>query len=367
MKTIKKNLSVSLPYQFSISKSIHNCELLFFDIETTGFSPDVSSIYLIGCCYYQNNTWNLIQYFADDYISEKTMLESFLNFAKTYKVMIHFNGNGFDIPYIQKKLSYYNMNFSFDSFLQIDLYKKIFPYRKILGFSNLKQKTLENYLNLPRKDMYSGGDLIDVYVTYMKHKFSHSTELDKDLSKLLLHNEEDVTNLIGLTALLAYSDLFEEKPDSCSYQVNENNLSITVHLNNPLPAAFQYRTDGLSLFAENTDVQFTINCKQDELKYFYSNYKDYYYLPKEDMAIHKSVAEFVEKEYRTKAKASNCYTKKTGIFLPQFHGNLTPVFQTAYKGKEHFIELTDKFLSDSQILLEYVSVLLEHLLQINRK
>ena len=43
---------------------------------------------------------------------------------------------------------------------------------------------------------------------------------------------------------------------------------------------------------------------QDTLKYFYDNYKDYFYLPKEDTAIHKSVATYVDKDFRQKAKTA---------------------------------------------------------------
>ena len=40
---------------------------------------------------------------------------------------------------------------------------------------------------------------------------------------------------------------------------------------------------------------------EEEMKYFYSNYKNYYYLPDEDTAIHKSVASYVDKKYRVQA------------------------------------------------------------------
>ena len=32
-------------------------ELLFFDIETTGFSGDTSSLYLIGCTWHRDGRW----------------------------------------------------------------------------------------------------------------------------------------------------------------------------------------------------------------------------------------------------------------------------------------------------------------------
>ena len=44
--------------------------ICFFDIETTGLSAAVSSLYLIGTITFENNEWVLNQWFADDYVSE---------------------------------------------------------------------------------------------------------------------------------------------------------------------------------------------------------------------------------------------------------------------------------------------------------
>ena len=233
--------------------------------------------------------------------------------------MIHFNGSGFDIPYLQKKLLHYNMSFSFDSFLQVDLYKKIFPYKKLLGLPNLKQKTVEDFLKLPRKDMYSGKELIEVYVQYMKDKFGHKASLQKEQNLLLLHNEEDVANLIRLTSILAYSDLLEETPTSYSFTKEEHLFRLEYFLRNPILNPITLSLPEITFSVADNIVHLDIPCITCELKYFYPNYKDYYYLPMEDTALHKSVAGFVDKKHRQKAKASNCYSKKTGVFLPQFH------------------------------------------------
>lgn len=362
MQIVNKKLSVSIPYQFSAGKSMNSSQILFFDIETTGLSADISSIYLIGCCYYENNCWHLIQFFADDYISEQSILEHFADLAKDFQVMIHYNGNVFDIPYLQKKFLQYHMNFSFDSFLQIDLYKKIFPYKRVIGLENLKQKTVEQFLGLPRKDDYSGKQLIDVYVNFMKEKFGHKKEMKEDLEKLLLHNEEDVCNLIQLTQVMAYSDIFEEVPESCLAVHTESGMEFHLSFRNPVKAAIQCDIPSLQFFASDTSVILTVPCLNDELKYFYPNYKDYYYLPAEDKAIHKSVAEFVDREYRVKAKASTCYTKKQGTFLPQFHGDMEPAFRADYKDKESYLEMTEAFLSSPEQVTGYTSVLLHSLL-----
>ncbi len=48
--------------------------------------------------------------------------------------------------------------------------------------------------------------------------------------------------------------------------------------------------------------------KDGRIKLFYENYKDYYYIPSEDEAIHKSLAEFVSKENKNRCNSKNCYT-----------------------------------------------------------
>ena len=64
-------------------------------------------------------------------------------------------------------------------------------------------------------------------------------------------------------------------------------------------------------------MELSIRVYKGTLKYYYPNYKDYYYLIYEDTAIHKSVGEFVDKDARIKATKETCYTKKDGTFLPQ--------------------------------------------------
>ena len=41
--------------------------ILFFDIETTGLSPNVSSLYMIGVMFFDNSdgNWHLKQFFAE--------------------------------------------------------------------------------------------------------------------------------------------------------------------------------------------------------------------------------------------------------------------------------------------------------------
>ena len=54
-------------------------DILFLDIETTGFSAKSSNLYLIGCSYYEDGEWQLIQWLAENYEEENEVLKAFLD------------------------------------------------------------------------------------------------------------------------------------------------------------------------------------------------------------------------------------------------------------------------------------------------
>ena len=142
-------------------------EVLFFDIETTGFSAKTSYLYLIGCLYFQEGAPKIKQWFAETPSDEPVLLFEFFEFLKNFKYLIHYNGNGFDIPYLMQKCAHYNLSYNFESIKSVDLYKILSPFKSLLKLENLKQKTVENYLGISRKDVYNGGELISVYLEYI--------------------------------------------------------------------------------------------------------------------------------------------------------------------------------------------------------
>ncbi|MDE6737678.1 MAG: hypothetical protein K2K07_01090, partial [Lachnospiraceae bacterium] len=84
----------------------------------------------------------------------------------------------------------------------------------------------------------------------------------------------------------------------------------------------------------------------------------YYYLPEEDVALHKSVASFVDKEHRVQAGAANCYTRKFSTYLPQWDIFMEPFFKRDYKSKDLFFELTDEMKTDRELFSRYAQYLL---------
>ena len=53
-----------------------------------------------------------------------------------------------------------------------------------------------------------------------------------------------------------------------------------------------------------------------EFRHFFDDVKNYSYLPEEDMAIHNSVAQYVDRAHRKRATKETCYVRREGLFVP---------------------------------------------------
>lgn len=352
-----ENFKVAYPLEHIVDPK----EALFFDIETTGFTAKSSHLYLIGCAFYTEGSWYLRQWFAENYNEEEELLTSFFTFAATYKYLVHFNGNNFDIPYLEQKCEQLGLPFNFKNFEGIDLYKRVAPYKYFLKLPNCKQKTIEQFLGIDRADVFTGGELIGVYHDYVK------APSDYHEKSLLLHNEDDLKGMLNILPILAYYDLFQNqviarKVQANSYKDMQGNkrqeLIMTLELVNALPKEISYYGNGCYFKANGNEAQLRVPIYEEELKYFYSNHKDYYYLPTEDVALHKSVAAFVEKEHRVQATASTCYTRKHSTYLPQWEIIMEPFFKREHKSKELFFELTDEIKQDRSAFTKYANHIL---------
>lgn len=332
--------------------------ILFLDIETTGFTAKASSLYLIGCAYYEDGDWKTIQWMAENPTQEAEILTAFYRFAKLYRLLIHFNGNNFDLPFLQQKCAQLNLNFDFACFEGIDLYRRIAPYKFFLKLPNCKQKTLEQFLGVDRKDVFTGGELIGIYQDYVRDGSEFSEKA------LFLHNADDLKGMLQTIPMLAYYDIFNtgvkaKKVQANYYQDYQGNrrreLLMTLTLSNPLPIPVTAGANGCHFRGEGTEAMLKVPIYEEELKYFYSNYRDYYYLPTEDVALHKSVATFVDRGHRLQASAANCYTRKYSCYLPQWEILIEPFFKRDYKSKELFFELTDELKKDRAAFTAYAN------------
>lgn len=354
---------------------------LFFDIETTGFSPQSSFLFLIGMLYQENDCWKLTQLLAEEPEDECLLLRIFLETADRYETLIHFNGSTFDLPYLIKKAQILHLPHSLEHLRSLDLYRIFRPLGKLLSLENMKQQTLETFLGWKRTDQLTGKDMICLFRQYTDSR-RNSDNPRSDSARLqtllLLHNHDDMLGMTKLTCMAAYLALRDGNISSvtfCGFRETIR-LCLTFTLSTAVPIPFSLSgqksaPDRLSATSFYSDYALTVEgahgtlslpVYQGTLFHFFSDYKNYYYLPYEDQAIHKSVASFVDKTCRIPAKASNCYIKKSGTFLPQPEEIVSPIFKRSYEENQLYFICNESFIEHTPLQKTYLSAVLQILL-----
>ena len=329
-------------------------EMVFFNIETTGLHHKYSYLYMIGILSQNNGVWTLHQWFATKPTDEPIILKSFMEFIKPNDYLIHYNGGSFALPYLMSRCALYDIpTKQLDNINSMDLYRLIRPYQKKLGLEKLTQKSVEQFIGIKRIDQYNGKELIEVYKKYLQ-------SADQNLlAKLLLHNQEDVKNMASLVSLIAYSFLFDGHYTIKDVDLIPNALVINLSLEYPVIHPLTYTDELYTLSLKRDTATITVPLYHGTLKHYYRNPKDYYYLPAEDKAIHKSVAAYVDKEHRIPATAANCYQKMTGTFIPQYNRAITPAFSTERKTKITYFACDNLDVPDIEEWRPYINHLLQ--------
>lgn len=358
-------------------------DVLFFDIETTGLSARSASLYLIGVLTYTDKNWTLLQYFCEDVADEPAVLQAFFELLRTKKILISYNGDGFDIPFLRHMVEQYGLRtprphrstalhdcadcpgtdrsaiddtrplYSFDTVESFDLFKKFRPLKHLLGLPDLKLKSCERFLGIDREDRFTGGELIEVYFEWQK------TKAPALLDTLLLHNAEDIANLPNLLPLLRYRSLPHSDFQLRAHERDE----CTIHLHYlsalTLPQPMDLRGDFWALHAEGSAVELYVQLFEGERKLFFADFEHYYYLPAEDQVIHQSLAEFVDRSARKKACARNCYQRVTGCFLPEWSELYTPALRAEYRDKLRYAQYSDALFDDEAKAAAYLKSFLK--------
>lgn len=373
MKTITKNIN--------INNSICIDNNLFFDIETTGFSRTTCFCYLIGAAYRNNDsdTITIIQWLAESDTDEPALLSEFAKLTASFSLLTHFNGDSFDIPFLQKRAAIHNIELHLDNLRSIDLYKHAKGLKSLLRLESYNQKSVEHFLGIHREDKYSGGELIKVYKDYVKNVHT-PIEHNEAERLLLLHNFDDICGLLKVSGILSYNNIINKRftykdimyticqsqdmlhsadgnwhnaattatnnstttNNSNNNNINNNHAYITLSFSLPeeVPVSVLLKDDEYVLRAEKDVLKLRFPVLTDTLKFFYADYRNYYYLPYEDTAMHKSVAAYVDAECKVKATKETCYTKKYAAFimLPAYSGDM-PVFKRDYNEQNVYLML----------------------------
>ena len=382
-------------------------QILIYDIDTTSFEAANGCIFLIGVMYYQNEQLYFTQFFSESIDEEALIIEKFFDIAENYKILLSYKGESFDIPYIGKRLYALKQNELYSRFAalrsrSVDIANEIMSVKTALGFSSTKLDYLRKKCGQTVPERVSGENISRFYVEHIAasklRKLLETTGKakncdlisnynpkpviddlahikpdsgDRFLTDILYRNKENIESVIYLLRLSRIFSMrkgrFDVTVDAFSDAVS-NEHSITDN----------YDTIHFDISAGDYLLNIPVNIISLSLKQFYPNYKDYYYFPAEDMAVHKSIAEFAAAGSKKKATAKTAYRNVSGRFIHIPSGFAksesnkdSNFYKTDYESEEHFLPVdelsgikeTEKIKELAYYLfLEYASSNLKHIL-----
>lgn len=358
----EKILRVNIPNGFCPKDTV------FFDIETTGLGWRSSHIYLIGVLFRDTNGWILRQWFLDRPFLEKELLVDFSRFLQEKGAcsLCHYNGDTFDLPYLRNKYGFYELPVP-EQLLpgsgSIDIFRMVRPLKNRLPVPTLKQQELESFLSTGRIDHSSGGDLVEVYHSWLL------TGDDGYLETLFRHNHDDVLGLPGVLPVLSFRDFWNGDFTAVSWKDDEDSLRITLRPVSGFPASFhlcsssgpvypEREDNGISVMFGTDQAEYVIPVSAGERKLFFPDHRSYYYLPEEDRAVHRSVGRYVDPAHRIPATPSNCYERVTDRYLPAPHSKITddiPVFYRSREERGAWIRVKDLMAGDAGAVGRYAA------------
>ena len=303
-------------------------EVIFFDIETTGLSPSRSGLYLIGCMFREGNDTVLRQLFADDFEDEKSVLEGFAGLMAGRSRMAHFNGSTFDIPYLKTKYEQHALADPFEGKKSCDIYRKLAPLKRLLSLKSMKQKSLEELCGLHREDMYTGGELIEVYKKYqrsilMSRAMNKSENEDEPAETgemrriLLLHNSDDIKGMLPVSGLLGIISFLAGEFETEKPERTDGGICVTLIPGTTVPSCVFEGKSPLRIMTRDVSGKLSVKVAliKDTLRLFMKDFRDHFYIPSRDMAVHASVAEFIPSTDKKRATPATCYVPCEGTFL----------------------------------------------------
>lgn len=329
-----------------IKDPVWDISSMIINIKTTGFSTNYSSIYMIGILYYDSHISSYVieQWFREKDNDSYEMLYEFNKKLLVFPNLIHYNGHLFDMTFINTHMSIYNIKCNLYS--EIDLFSLIRPIKKILSLSNLKLTTVSDFFNKSLSNDNTISDLTKIYTQYMN---------DKDISLVYLlfaHHKKDLSNILTLFKNIPlFTFISNIKSMSIPISLTSSQIKADEYhctFNIEYDGSFILKNNLFMLKLKNSVANMQIQIKHQKLKFFFPHINEYYYLPSEGYAVHKSIGRYISKDDRIPANKTNCYKEKEDYFLPIPKHIILPFhfYKTSYSDEIVYISIEELIKND---------------------
>ena len=259
------NLTKHNPNYYSI-------ENLFFHCISSGHYWRNSQILELSVLYIdKNQKCSVIKWQSENEEDEYDILHDFVEITKSFERLIGYICTCFHIPYLEAKIKAYGLNSPFTQKEHIDLLREIKSIGNHLHIST-KLNDLRIFLNIPDE-------------------------------------ASEIECIAYITQLFIYDDILSGKFKIQKIeQLDENDVIITCITESELPTDIRIHDEEFYMIGSGNQLKIKIKIVDGYVKLHYSNYKDYYYLPDEQMILHKSLASAIPKAKKIRATKENCYS-----------------------------------------------------------
>lgn len=208
MRIIQENVDNAMFRSRILEEYLDPRRTVVADIETTGLSPRSAKVILGGLVVPDGEGRLTLQYFADRPEDEEELLDRYVGMLMQYDVIVTYNGNRFDLPFLKKRMKIHGIPLDgLESFYSLDLYRIVRKYSELPSIlPDLKQKTVERYMGVgqTRQDTIDGGESVRLYYRFLESSGGQKGYL---LDRILLHNRDDVVKLSEIMSILRYLDI----------------------------------------------------------------------------------------------------------------------------------------------------------------
>ncbi len=199
LSSVERTLPTILGTGLDDMPAIDPAEILFLDTETTGLDRGTGThVFLVGLGYFDGSSFIVEQHFLRGLHEEPSMLESILERINRSRLLVTYNGRGFDWPMIAGRLILHGYR-DFNQPLHWDLLtstRRIWRNRlQDCSLGNIEREIL----GVQRFGDVPGYMIPDLYFAYLRN---HDAA---PLRPVFSHNQEDIVSLARLADQLIFA------------------------------------------------------------------------------------------------------------------------------------------------------------------